>query len=71
MSEPLLTCRKVPRWRRNRGLFVTPGLACKKPVYCPGGVRHEGGVTWLQALARNVGTCRPVVKGENPSGQSP
>ena len=64
MSEPLLTCRKVPRWRRNRGLFVTPGLAWEKPVYCPGGVRHEGGVTLLQALARNVGTCRPAVKGE-------
>ncbi len=64
MSEPLLTCRKVPRWRRNRGVFVTPGLAWGKPVYCPGGVRHEGGVTLLQALARNVGTCHPAVKGE-------
>jgi hypothetical protein len=25
-----------------------------KPVYCPTGVRHEGGVTLIQALVRNV-----------------
>ena len=35
-----------------------------KPVYCPTGVRHEGGVTLIQALVRNVGTCRPDAKGE-------
>ena len=29
-----------------------------------GGVRHEGGVNLNQALARNVGKCRPDVKGE-------
>jgi hypothetical protein len=33
-------------------------------VYCPTGVRHEGGVTLIQALVRNVGTCRPDAKGE-------
>src|SRR5260370_35059369 len=31
---------------------------------CPDGTRHEGGVTLGQALARNVGTCRPDAKGE-------
>jgi len=41
VSEPLLRCRKVPRWHRNWGPFVTPGLAWKKPVYGPSGVRHE------------------------------
>jgi hypothetical protein len=35
-----------------------------KPVYCSTGVRHEGGVTLVQALIRNVGTCCPDVKGE-------
>ena len=34
------------------------------PAYCSTGVRHEGGVTLIQALARNVGTCRPDAKGE-------
>jgi hypothetical protein len=35
-----------------------------KPVDCPIGVRHEGGVILIQALVRNVGTCRPDAKGE-------
>jgi hypothetical protein len=34
------------------------------PVYGPGGIRHEDGVTSMQALVRNVGTCRPDAKGE-------
>ena len=34
------------------------------PAYCSIGVRHEGGVTLIQALVRNVGTCRPAAKGE-------
>ena len=34
------------------------------PVYCPTGTRHEGGVTLILALVRNVGTCRPDAKGE-------
>ena len=33
-------------------------------AHCPTGVRHEGGVTLIQALMRNVGTCRPDAKGE-------
>ena len=35
-----------------------------KPADCPTGARHEGGVTLIQALVRNVGTCRPDVKGK-------
>lgn len=34
------------------------------PVYCSTGVRHEGSVTLVQALTRNVGTCRSDDKGE-------
>lgn len=34
------------------------------PADCPTGARHEGGVTLIQALVRNVGTCRPDAKGE-------
>lgn len=32
------------------------------PVYCPTGVRHEGGVNMRPALIRNAGTCRPDAK---------
>ena len=35
-----------------------------EPADCPSGVRHRSGVTLIQALVWNVGTCRPDVKGE-------
>lgn len=34
-------------------------------TYCPVGDRHGGGVTLIQALIRNLGTCRADVKGKN------
>ncbi|MBK7677087.1 MAG: IS66 family transposase zinc-finger binding domain-containing protein [Candidatus Accumulibacter sp.] len=66
-SEPLMTCRNVYNRRRNREGVIGPGQGWGKPDYCPTGVRHEGGVTLIQALVRNVGTCRPDVKGEAPA----
>ncbi len=63
-SEPLMMCRNASRRRRNRGLISTPGQGWGRPAYGPTGVRHVGGVNLNQALVRNVGTCRPDVKGE-------
>lgn len=63
-SESLMKCRNRFNRRRNRGLISVPGQGWGKPVYCPTGVRHVGGVNLNQALVRNVGTCRPDVKGE-------
>jgi hypothetical protein len=34
------------------------------PADGPIGIRHIGGVTLIQALVRNLGTCRSDVKGE-------
>ncbi len=34
------------------------------PADGPIGIRHKGGVNLIQALVRNLGTCRPDVKGE-------
>jgi hypothetical protein len=31
-------------------------------VYCSDGVRHEGGVTLVQALVWNVGTCVSILR---------
>jgi hypothetical protein len=64
-SEPLMTCRNVQTEVETGILISIPrqrlgGL----PAYCPTGFRHEGGVILIQALVRNVGTCRPDVKGE-------
>ena len=63
-SESLATCRK----RRD---VIETGLqslardeAWEQPAYCPGGDRHQGGVSLAQAPVRNVGTCRPDAKGE-------
>ena len=50
--------------RQNWGPFDVPGEIQEKPVYCLGGVRHKGGGTLILAPVRNVGTCRPDVKGE-------
>ncbi len=44
--------------------MCVPGKVQEKPVYCLGGVRHEGGVSMIQALVRNVGTCRLDAKGK-------
>ena len=54
---------KAHRRRQNRGLLGSPGGVCARPAYGPFGVRRTGGVTLIQALMRNVGTCRPDAKG--------
>ena len=42
----------------------TPGSTQGIPVYCLSGVRHKDGVTLIQALVWNGGTCRSDGKGE-------
>jgi hypothetical protein len=65
VSEPLMTCRNVSNWRRNRDLDLYPvSKGWERPAYCPTDVRHEGGVTLGRASIRNTGTCRSDVKGE-------
>jgi hypothetical protein len=62
-SEPLMTCRKVCRRHRNRVVWLTRDEAQRVPADWLGGVRHEDGVSAIQAFVRNVGTCRPDEKG--------
>jgi hypothetical protein len=64
VSEPSSTCRK----RRN---VVESGLqllarerAWEVPADGPGGDRHQDGVSFAQALVRNVGTFGLDAKGE-------
>ncbi len=63
-SEPLMTCRKGRDDVKTGRELLAQEKAWKEPVYWPGGVRHEGGVTWTQALVWNLGTCRPDGKGD-------
>jgi hypothetical protein len=43
---------------------LAPGQDRAMPADGPIGIRHIGGVTSIQALVRNLRTCRPDVKGE-------
>jgi hypothetical protein len=64
VSEPLMTCRNVLYDVETGTQTSVPRSGWGQPVYCPTGVRHEGGAILNQALVRNVGTCRPDAKGE-------
>lgn len=61
-SEPSLRCRKH-KTSSKLETSSTPGQAWGRPVYCLSGDRHRGGVNWVQALIRNVRTCRLDAKG--------
>ena len=61
--EPLMRHRNIKAASKLGG-YSDSGLAQGEPVYGLGGVRHKGGVTLIQALAWNLGTCRPDDKGE-------
>jgi hypothetical protein len=63
-SEPPRRCRKRRDDVKTGGESLTREESGGDLIYCPGGVRHEGGVTVVQAGVRNVGTCRPDAKGE-------
>jgi hypothetical protein len=57
-SEPPMRCRKAYRCCQNLWAGASQGSAWRQPFYRPGGNRHRGGMTWIQALIRNLGTCR-------------
>ena len=55
---------KIYGRRQNWGLSVPQDKLVGEPADCPSGIRHRSGVTLIQALMWNVGTCRPDAKGE-------
>jgi hypothetical protein len=50
--------------RQNQGLRLTLGQTKREPDDWLGGDRHKDGVTLLQAIERNIGTCHLDAKGE-------
>lgn len=64
-----MTCRKRRDAVETRVQSLPWEKAWGTPVFCPGGGRHEGGASPVQALVRNVGTCRSDAKGEPASGR--
>jgi hypothetical protein len=63
-SKPLMRCRKRIDDAETGGVSLTRDKSGGCPDFGPDGIRHRGGMTRDWALARNVGTCRPDVKGE-------
>lgn len=64
VSEPLTTCRKRRDVIETRLQSLAWDEARGVPVECLSDDRHEDGVSPVQALVRNVGTCRLDAKGE-------
>jgi hypothetical protein len=69
VSEPPMKCRKRRDAVETRVQSLLWEGAWGTPVSCPGGGRHEGGASPVQALVRNVGTYRSDAKGEPASGR--
>ena len=63
-SEPLMTCRKRRNDVKTGAGSLTRDQVQQVPADGLGGVRHEGGVSAIQALVWNVGTCRLDAKGK-------
>jgi hypothetical protein len=61
-SEPLRTCRKLQDDTRT-GVEAVPRDELGGDLRgCPGGVRHKGGASPVQAPMWNVRTCRSAVR---------
>ena len=63
-----MKCRKVQDDVETGGNSLTRDKSGGRPDFCPGGIRHKGGVTLNQAFVWNAGTCRFDVKGETQTG---
>jgi len=63
-----MKCRKVQDDAETGGNSLTRDELGGRPDFCPGGIRHRGGVTLDQAFVWNAGTCRSDVKGETQVG---
>ena len=59
-----MTCRKRRDDVKTGAESFLRDQSGGRPVYCPLGVRHGGGVSLIQAFVWNVGTCRLDAKGD-------
>jgi hypothetical protein len=66
--EPLMTCRKTATDVETGIETLSRESGGEGPVYGSTGIRHEGGVSVIQAWVRNVGTCRSDAKGAAQAG---
>lgn len=78
-SEPLMKCRKRIDDIKTEAFFLSRDKSGGNLFYRPGGVRHAGGASLVQASMWNVGTCRlatpslryrSAAKGSSPSSRN-
>ncbi len=68
-SEPLMMCRK-PWMSSKPGSNIWPGTEPgRRPVYCLGGDRHEGGVSSTTGSRAERGNLSPRCQGRPSSGR--
>lgn len=63
-KEPLKKCRKRTEDVKTGRMWLARDKLEMHLVYCFNGIRHKGGVNCIEALTRNIGTCRSDAKGE-------
>ena len=65
MNRPM-TCRKheVMMSKPEFSLGIRERLR-GRPAFCRSGVRHRGGVNWVEALAWNVRPCIAMLREES------
>jgi hypothetical protein len=63
-SEPSLMCRKRRDVVETGLQLLARDKARRMPVDCPSGDRHQDGMSPVQALVWNVGTCDLDAKGD-------
>ncbi len=47
---------------QNQGLEIILGQIRRTPEFWSDGIRHRDGMNFVQALIRNLGSCRPMSK---------
>ena len=67
-SKPLMKCRKRMNGVKTGRSSLAQDKSEGRPVYCSGGVRHEGGVNLISGSCVERGNLSPRCEGRNSSG---
>ena len=67
-SEPIDDASLERKCCQNLGRLDALGQVWRQPAYCPDGSRCIGGMSYKQALVRNMGTCATMLR-EKTSGR--
>ena len=60
--KPLMRYRNIQDDVKTGFLDLTRDKSGGKPAYCPVGIRYRDGMSCMEALSRNVGTCTKMLR---------